>query len=525
MSRDASGDYALVCPPPAERARPRRGAEEHHFLETALANRLVRRLLGALAEPRETAEGRRSLFEGLCAHYHDTRLEGLERVKWMVPGAAIDLALRLARADAGSIERELFHHPPTVRTLTVTARSLARYGLTAPQRYVAPLLVVWNITDLCNLSCRHCYQDAGAKRSRRELSRAEKLAAVDQMAAGTLPLLAIAGGEPLACPDLLPVIERAASHAIHVSIASNGTLVTEAAARRLKAAGARYIEISVDSPIAAEHDGFRGQQGSWARAVAGIRNAVEAGLDVGLAACLTSTTAGRLDELIGLAERLGCTTFSHFNFIPVGRGRTILEQDLDPHERERVLVRLTDHLQARSDRLRIISTAPQLARTYLMHAPTDGVFAQGHAGRAAGRAARVLARYIGGCGAGRCYCAIEPDGTVTPCVYMRSAPVGSLRDRSLADIWHNDLFALLSDRSKRTGACATCGYRAACGGCRARALIYTGDPTASDPGCVRNLALWRALRDRAAADARAEADRPSTGECEAPWPTPLVPVG
>ena len=469
------------------------GDEARHTLETVLANRLVRRLLGAMTKPGRA--GRPSWFERLSASYHDGSLDPLDRVKWMLPGALIDLAIRLGHADGERLERELFHHRATVRALTVSARSLARYGPTEPQRFVAPLIIVWNITDLCNLSCRHCYQDAAAKRVRGEMTREEKLAAVDEMARMTLPMLAIAGGEPLACPDLFPVIERARMHDIHVTVASNGTLVTEDMARRLKQAGVQYLEISVDSRDAGEHDRFRGQRGSWERAVAGIRNGVKAGLDLGLATCLTSQSVHQVDDLIRLAEDLGCETFSHFNFIPVGRGRDMLVQDLDPRQREQLLVTLNAHLQR--NRLKIISTAPQFARACVMYAPPDGIFAQGHAGRAPGARARVLARYIGGCGAGRCYCALEPDGSVTPCVYMRSHVVGNIRDRSLAEIWGNELFDLLSDRSQRTGHCRVCAFRHYCGGCRARAFAYTGDVTASDPGCIANLGLWNHLNAQA----------------------------
>ena len=105
----------------------------------------------------------------------------------------------------------------------------------------------------------------------------------------------------------------------------------------------------------------------------------------------------------------------------------------------------------------------------------------------------MLSRYVGGCGAGRCYCAIEPNGVVTPCVYIRTKPVGDLRTQRFADVWNNSLFAVLSDRNNLSGHCRVCDYRSYCGGCRARALAYTGDITAPDPGCIENERLWERL--------------------------------
>ncbi len=105
----------------------------------------------------------------------------------------------------------------------------------------------------------------------------------------------------------------------------------------------------------------------------------------------------------------------------------------------------------------------------------------------------VLSRYVGGCGAGRCYCAIQPNGDITPCVYISSLKVGSLRAQSFAEIWECPLFGVLSDRSDRLDHCATCADRSYCGGCRARAFAYLDDIRAGDPGCRHNEHLWDEL--------------------------------
>lgn len=302
------------------------------------------------------------------------------------------------------------------------------------------------------------------------------------------------------------MLEAARRNRIHVTLASNGTLLTPEIAARLRDAGVKYVEISVDAASAVEHDGFRAQSGAWARATQGIRHSVDAGINTGLATCLTRRTVGELDALVDLAIDLGCRTFSHFNFIPVGRGRDMSELDLAPAEREKVLQRLNDHLQ--SNRLRVVSTAPQFGRACIQYGTVDGFFATGHAGRGKGLETKVLSRYVGGCGAGRCYCAIEPNGIVTPCVYIRTEPIGDLRTERFADVWNNHLFAVLSDRNNLKGHCRVCNYRSYCGGCRARALAYTSDITSSDPGCLENEALWERLTSHAQDSSPVPADEP-----------------
>jgi radical SAM protein with 4Fe4S-binding SPASM domain len=109
----------------------------------------------------------------------------------------------------------------------------------------------------------------------------------------------------------------------------------------------------------------------------------------------------------------------------------------------------------------------------------------------------VLSSYIGGCGTGRCYCAIQPNGVITPCVYISGIKVGDIRRQNLAQIWDNPLFRTLCDRDDRGDHCGVCDYRTYCGGCRARAFAYTGDIQAGDPGCVYNYHEWQELSEAA----------------------------
>jgi radical SAM protein with 4Fe4S-binding SPASM domain len=457
--------------------------EPHHVLENILQKRWLQILLGRMTDCRPGAQ---SLFERLCANYRNPALTGWDRIKWGVPSKIIDRVLERRHSDKELWTRKLFHHPPTVKALNLTMRSIARYGLTAPQRYVAPLFIVWNFTQACNLRCRHCYQAATAQPEADELTLPEKLDLVDQMADAGVTFLAVSGGEPLMSDHLWPVLAHAAKRGIHLTVATNGTLLKPETIARLRECRVKYVEVSIDHMSAREHDSFRGQPGSWARAVAGIRNSVSGGMKTGLAATLTRETAHLVDEMVDFTVSLGCKTFSHFNFIPVGRGRDMFERDLNPDEREILLSKLVRHLQ--ENRVTVLSTAPQFGRACIEYGAADGLFATGHAGRGKGAKTRVLSRYIGGCGSGRCYCAIEPDGTVTPCVYISSLPVGHVRRQRLIDIWNNPLFQGLSDRDNLHDHCRVCPYRSYCGGCRARALAYRGSIHAGDPGCIRNAA-------------------------------------
>jgi len=111
-----------------------------------------------------------------------------------------------------------------------------------------------------------------------------------------------------------------------------------------------------------------------------------------------------------------------------------------------------------------------------------------------GKKAKALAEFIGGCGVGRAYCSIQPDGIVTPCVFM-PIPVGDLKRQSFREIWNNSpILKELRIREDLEENCGICEYRAVCGGCRARAYAYFGNYKAADPGCINNQKAFSQLK-------------------------------
>ena len=494
--RLASGRYVLDSPCLADTVTPAAlHIDYHHPLEKWIGGRVGRWVLGRLSgaqAPAGDARCGRTILERIIGSYRNPDAALLQRIVYWPIHLFID-RMR-GRTDVATFRRRLASHKPTLRGIVIAARSVAAFGLTVPQRFVAPLFAVWNFTNRCNLKCKHCYQDSEHRPLADELTLAEKLDLVDQMARASMPMLAFSGGEPTMSPDLLPVIRRAAACNMHLTIATNGTTMTPERAAELAEAGIRYVEISLDSVEAARHDAFRGTPGMWARAVQGARTvAATKGLRLGIAMCVHQGNVGEVRDMIRLAEELGAGCFAHFNFIPVGRGLKMVSGDITPAQREQVLAILNEKMQEGG--MGVISTAPQLGRVCLAGAAVgDGRAACSHAGSGSGVKARVVAKYLGGCGAGRTYVCIEPGGNVTPCVYLPHRVMGNVRDRPLGEIFRESVFwDILNDRSRRLHHCEVCAFRSYCGGCRARADAYFGQLHAGDPGCVFNDKHWDKL--------------------------------
>lgn len=126
----------------------------------------------------------------------------------------------------------------------------------------------WHITHRCNLRCRHCYQDDytafdgdGAKLVLDRFAEVVK-------AYGCTGRLNLTGGEPLTHPKLFDILHEARARGMRTGVLTNGTLIGEWEARRLKASGVDYVQVSLDG-CEKTHDRIRGK-GSFDRAVNGI---------------------------------------------------------------------------------------------------------------------------------------------------------------------------------------------------------------------------------------------------------------
>jgi len=428
-----------------------------------------------------------------CPHGYRTRLEhalaaivgeadvpmGLCKIETLILKTLILLITKATHADFESF-KEYAKDPAVRRGLVLILKGIARYGITVPQKLPAPFLIVWNFTNMCNLKCKHCYQRAD-KPLPDELSLEEKLNVVEQLDKADVAAIAFSGGEPLIHPHFLRIASEAASRGMYISVATNGVTITEDFAKKMKEAGVRYVEVSLDSVDPNKHDSFRGIPGAWERAVRGIKNSVNAGLTTGIATTLTKMNYNEIEDIVNLAEELGVKRVIFFNFIPVGRGTDILDWDLSPEEREEALK--TMYKLATTRKVEVASTAPQFARVSLQLSCKKAV-APTHFAFSADPGLIALADFIGGCGAGRIYAAVQPNGDVTPCVFM-PIKVGNLREESFEDVWEKaSLFTMLRNRELLKEPCNKCPYKYVCGGCRARAYSYTGDPLGPDPGCI-----------------------------------------
>ncbi|MEF8878853.1 MAG: radical SAM protein [Candidatus Thermoplasmatota archaeon] len=382
--------------------------------------------------------------------------------------------------------RKKFSEPSWRKGLSNVLSGIAHFGVNRPFVPGAPFLVVWDITYGCNLNCKHCYANAG-KVGKDELSTEEAKKVIDELDHASVPIIAFSGGEPLVRDDILELTRYAADKGIYIAMATNGTLITKEKAKEMKEAGVKFIQISLDSADAETHDSFRGIDGVFDKTIKGIKNAVDEGFFVNIASTATSYNKDEIPDIIDLCEELNVNWFMLYNFVPTGRGEFISKNDLTPKEREEILKNLWEKLKNKESKVNVLSTAPQFARVALQSELSENkkiVPTHFYNSSLSGKLVN-LAEFIGGCGCGRFYCAIRPNGNIEPCVFF-PLKIGNIKDDNLQKLWRNNqTLKELRDKDILKGKCGDCRYRYYCGGCRARAYSYTDDYLNPDPGCVR----------------------------------------
>ena len=106
---------------------------------------------------------------------------------------------------------------------------------------------------------------------------------------------------------------------------------------------------------------------------------------------------------------------------------------------------------------------------------------------------QTLAEFIGGCGSGRLYCAIEPNGDVTPCVFIPSLWSETCGNRDFSRVGMRSESSTPSETERSLRDPVATASKCVCGGCRARSLGYLEDFNAPDVGCIYNQRSWNQL--------------------------------
>ncbi|MGP8243751.1 MAG: radical SAM protein [Bryobacteraceae bacterium] len=370
----------------------------------------------------------------------------------------------------------------------------------------APMLVIWEVTQACDLACVHCRASAQSERHPQELTTEQGYRLLDEIRSfgdaaaaaaakpahpgghpfhpGEPPLMVFTGGDPLKRPDLFELLRYSAKIGLRTNVTPSATpLLTAKAIDRFQEAGISRMAISLDGPDAATHDEFRGIPGTFDCALFALRHARDIGLDTQFQTTVTKRNMARLGEMAEIVKEVRSKMWSLFFLIVTGRA--LENDDLTAEEYEKVFEFM--YQLSKTAPFGVKTTEAMHYRRYVAqrakaeHGITENESAKGVAWRTAGVSD------------GKGFVFVSHTGEVFPSGFLPLSGGNVLRDR-LTDIYRNsELFRDLRDTDQRGGKCGLCEYRKICGGSRSRAYAFTGDYQAEDPRCTYQPHLAEAI--------------------------------
>src|SRR5437763_1872984 len=337
---------------------------------------------------------------------------------------------------------------------------------------VRPMVVIWEMTQACDLKCSHFRANAQPKRHALELSTAEAFHLIDQIAEMRVPLFVLTGGDPLKRPDLMPIVQYACRRGVRTSLTPSTTpLLVRDAIFELKQSGLMRLALSLDGSSAELHDRFRGVPGSYQRTLDAVGWCHEAELPVQVNTTVSRRNLADLDNMIELLSSLRVVLWSVFFLVPTGRAQ--LRDLLSAEEHEQVFANL--YSASKRVKFHIKTTEGQHYRRYVLQQKSRGPNARSQED--------LITSSPKGVNDGKGFVFVSHTGEVYPSGFLPLA-AGNILYEPLAQIYQeSSLFRSLRDSSQLKGRCGRCDYKDVCGGSRARAYAVTHDPLAEEPCC------------------------------------------
>ncbi len=341
-----------------------------------------------------------------------------------------------------------------------------------------PAYVVWELTLRCDHACAHCGSRAGGARDD-ELTTEKALAVVDELAALGADEVVLIGGEAYLHDGFLDIVRKLKSKGIRPTMTTGGKGITPALALAMKQAGIHAVSVSVDG-LEREHNLMRQSAKSFAGALAALDNLKAAGVVIAANTNVNRLNAPVLEELFEVLCGHGIRAWQVQITVPLGRAADRPQLLLQPWDLLDVVPRVAS-LKRRAF-ARGITLMPGNNLGYF--GPEEGLLRTPHDVAATGGGPD----HWQGCQAGKMVMGIESDGGVKGCPSLQSLSYvgGSLRDRSLADLWQNTP-ELAFNRARGVddlwGFCRTCDFAEVCkGGCTFTAHALFGRP-GNNPFC------------------------------------------
>ena len=316
----------------------------------------------------------------------------------------------------------------------------------------------FELTDACNLSCLHCGSSACPQNKTYlpEASIEKVLASVAQKYDPSQIMICLTGGEPLMHPSFFSIASVAHSMGFSCGITSNATLITKEVAHKLIPSGVGSVTVSIDG-LEETHDWFRNSKGAFKKAVAGIKNLIDATkgrISTQITTVVNKKNLYELDALYDLVVSLKVDSWRIINLEPIGRALDHRDLLLDPSEMKYLLTYIRNKRYDPSVSIDVTYGCSHYLSLEYERTVRDTYFL---------------------CGSGIMVGSVLCNGDIYSCLDIERRPElvqGNILHDDFVDIWENKFSEFRADRSISSSKCNKCSERQFCKGDSAHTWNY-----------------------------------------------------
>ncbi len=341
-------------------------------------------------------------------------------------------------------------------------------------------IIIWNFTNRCNLSCRHCYSYADPN-SKDFLTTKFILNSIEDLKRAGVRFVIFSGGEPLIRKDIFDIADKMREEGIITYLSTNGLYINEKNVDKI-IEKFNYIGISIDG-IKEVHDRFRGLEGAYEKSINAIKLIQVHGGNAGIRFTMTKETEGSFYDIFTLAEELNVNKLYLSHLVYSGRGLDNLKMDIAKEKRIEfvnfIIDKALEYQKAGKD-MDIVTGNMEMDAIILLEK-----FSKEYPHLKEEMEKRLKA--WGGNSAGKRLGNINSIAEVKPDPFFPFV-VGDMNRKSFDKIWLNDSNDILNKLRltprKISGKCKDCKVIDICnGGSRSRAYAISGDLWGEDPSC------------------------------------------